>query len=66
MLLWFAEMGQRQERVGDKDSCGEGKEERSDGSRDLLLQMNGQCCTWTPFYGRGDALGKSEKSCDMT
>lgn len=46
---------------------GEGKEERrSDGSRNLLLQMNGQCCTWTPFYGRGDALGKSEKSCDMT
>ena len=26
MLLWFAEMGQRQERVGDKDSCGEGKD----------------------------------------
>ena len=46
---------------------GEGKEERrSDGSGDLLLQMNGQCCTWTPFYGRGDALGRSEKCCDTT
>ena len=46
---------------------GEGKEERrSDGSRDLLLQTNGQCCTWMPFYGRGDALGRSEKRCDKT
>lgn len=46
---------------------GESKEERrSDGSRDLLLQTNGQCCTWMPFCGRDDALGRSEKRCDET
>ena len=63
-VVYFVSCGENK-KVGTGPVEGEGKEEwRSDGSRDLLLQTNGQCCTWMPFYGRGDALGRSEKRCD--
>ena len=32
-------MGQRQERVGDKDSCGEGREERIERNKCTFLEL---------------------------
>lgn len=32
-------MGQRQERVGDKDSCGEGREERIERNKCAFLEL---------------------------
>lgn len=41
MLLWLAEMSQKQERVGDKDNCGEGRKERIERNK----------CTFVKLYG---------------
>ena len=39
MLLWLAEMGQRQERVGDKDSWGEIREDRIERNKWIFVEL---------------------------
>ena len=42
MLLWLAEMGQSQERVGDKDTCGECREERTERNKWTFVELYGE------------------------